>query len=549
MHPQFPRQINLLLITLACSLIVSAQDDLPKDYLSKEFHIGRREAARALMPENSVMVVFAAPTRTFSNDVTYNYHQNPDLYYFTGYKEPNSVLFIFKELQAATDGQKFNELFFVQKRNALAEQWTGRRLGTEGVKTKLGINNVYNNDELKNFPLDLSKFNSVIFGSFYEDVADDPSDKADLYDLISFVKQKSNLPPDYQNALYRDLGNFKNRASVANIDRMKDNFKTKMEANEIYRNNTLVKSIVAIKDSSEIEKVKTQIGEAKINTLLFDQITGALREIKTPEEMQLIRKAIEISCIGQNEVMKTVRPDMSELEIQGLHEYVHKKYGAEEVGYGSIVGAGENGCILHYTENTKTKVGTDLLLMDVGAEYHGYTADVTRTIPVSGKFSREQKAIYKIVYDAQEAAFKLLKDGAKWSDASMAAKETIANGLLQLGIIKNKNEVNRYYPHGLSHHIGLDVHDKAVSQTLKKDMVITIEPGIYIPSNSPCDKKWWGISVRIEDDALITNDGYELLSSFSPRSIEGIEKMIAEKSLLDNYKLPPLKSTEKKKVF
>ena len=549
MHPQFPRQINLLLITLACSLIVSAQDDLPKDYLSKEFHIGRREAARALMPENSVMVVFAAPTRTFSNDVTYNYHQNPDLYYFTGYKEPNSVLFIFKELQAATDGQKFNELFFVQKRNALAEQWTGRRLGTEGVKTKLGINNVYNNDELKNFPLDLSKFNSVIFGSFYEDVADDPSDKADLYDLISFVKQKSNLPPDYQNALYRDLGNFKNRASVANIDRMKDNFKTKMEANEIYRNNTLVKSIVAIKDSSEIEKVKTQIGEAKINTLLFDQITGALREIKTPEEMQLIRKAIEISCIGQNEVMKTVRPDMSELEIQGLHEYVHKKYGAEEVGYGSIVGAGENGCILHYTENTKTKVGTDLLLMDVGAEYHGYTADVTRTIPVSGKFSREQKAIYKIVYDAQEAAFKLLKDGAKWSDASLAAKETIANGLLQLGIIKNKNEVNRYYPHGLSHHIGLDVHDKAVSQTLKKDMVITIEPGIYIPSNSPCDKKWWGISVRIEDDALITNDGYELLSSFSPRSIEGIEKMIAEKSLLDNYKLPPLKSTEKKKVF
>ena len=392
-------------------------------------------------------------------------------------------------------------------------------------------------------------FNSVIFGSFYEDVADDPSDKADLYDLISFVKQKSNLPPDYQNALYRDLGNFKNRASVANIDRMKDNFKTKMEANEIYRNNTHVKSIVAIKDSSEIEKVKTQIGEAKINTLLFDQITGALREIKTPEEMQLIRKAIEISCIGQNEVMKTVRPDMSELEIQGLHEYVHKKYGAEEVGYGSIVGAGENGCILHYTENTKTKVGTDLLLMDVGAEYHGYTADVTRTIPVSGKFSREQKAIYKIVYDAQEAAFKLLKDGAKWSDASMAAKETIANGLLQLGIIKNKNEVNRYYPHGLSHHIGLDVHDKAVSQTLKKDMVITIEPGIYIPSNSPCDKKWWGISVRIEDDALITNDGYELLSSFSPRSIEGIEKMIAEKSLLDNYKLPPLKSTEKKKVF
>jgi Xaa-Pro aminopeptidase len=187
--------------------------------------------------------------------------------------------------------------------------------------------------------------------------------------------------------------------------------------------------------------------------------------------------------------------------------------------------------------------------MDVGAEYHGYTADVTRTVPVSGKFSPEQKAIYKIVFDAQEAAFKHLKNGAKWADASAAAKETIANGLLQLGIIKNKEEVNRYYPHGLSHHIGLDVHDKGVSQILKKDMVITIEPGIYIPSDSPCNKKWWGISVRIEDDALITNDGYELLSSFAPRSIADIEKMIAQKSLLDNYKLSPLKSAEQKKAF
>jgi len=549
MQPGFCLKINLLFICLTCALLLKAQDELPKDYLSKEFHKGRREAARALMPDNSVMVVFAAPVRTFSNDVAYFYHQNPDLYYFTGYKEPNSVLFIFKEQQAGAGGQKFNDLFFVQKRNALAEQWTGRRLGTEGVKTKLGIDNVYNNDELKNFPLDLSKFNTVIFGSFYEDVADDASDKADLYDLISFVKQKINLPPDYQNALYRDLGQFKNRASVANINRIKDNFKTKMEANEIYRNNALVKAIVEIKDSADIENVKTQIGDARINTLLFDQITATLRETKTPEELQLIRKAVEISCIGQNEVMKTVRPDMSELEIQGLHEYVHKKYGAEEVGYGSIVGAGENGCILHYMENTKTRVGTDLLLMDVGAEYHGYTADVTRTVPVSGKFSPEQKAIYKIVYDAQEAAFKLLKNGAKWSDASAAAKESIANGLLQLGIIKNKDEVNRYYPHGLSHHIGLDVHDKGVSQTLKKDMVITIEPGIYIPSNSPCNKKWWGISVRIEDDALITNDGYELLSSFAPRSIEDIEKMIAQKSLLDNYKLPPLKSAEPKKAF
>jgi Xaa-Pro aminopeptidase len=279
---------------------------------------------------------------------------------------------------------------------------------------------------------------------------------------------------------------------------------------------------------------------------LYRQITGKLREIKTPEEMYLLRKAVEISCMGQNEVMKALRPEMSELEIQGLHEYVHKRYGSEEVGYGSIVGAGENGCILHYTENSRTRIGNNLLLMDVGASYHGYTADVTRTIPAKGKFSPEERIIYQLVYDAQEAAFKILKDGATWQDASKAASDVIADGLQKLGIIKKKEEARKYYPHGLGHHIGLDVHDRSSTNVLKKDMVITIEPGIYIMPNSDCDKKWWNIAVRIEDDALITEKGYELLSAFAPRSIEDIEKMMAEKSVINDYKLPSLKTAQKK---
>src|SRR5690606_9129652 len=141
--------------------------------------------------------------------------------------------------------------------------------------------------------------------------------------------------------------------------------------------------------------------------------------------------------------------------------------------------------------------------MDVGAQYHGYTADVTRTIPANGKFSAEERIIYQLVYDAQEAAFKILKDGAEFKTASEAAKNVIAEGLLKLNIISDKNEVNKYYPHGLMHHIGLDVHDRAYSKTLKKGMVITIEPGIYIPADSDCDKKWWSIAIRIEDDVLI----------------------------------------------
>lgn len=465
--------------------ILQAQEDVPTDYLSKEFHKGRREAARALMPENSVMVVFAAPVRTFSNDVDYLYHQNPDLYYFTGYKEPHAVLLLFKEAQNGSDGTKYSELFFVQKKDARSEQWTGRRLGVPGVKEKLGIQAAFTGDEFKNFSIDLASFSKIITDNFPEDLKKGRSG-GDLYNLIQDFKAKASI---------------------------------------------------------------TDAKDPRVDISSFRKITSQLREIKTPEEMYLLRKAVEISCMGQNEVMKTLRPDMSELEIQGLHEFVHKKYGSEEVGYGSIVGAGENGCILHYMENSKTKIGTNLLLMDVGASYHGYTADVTRTVPAKGKFSAEERIIYQLVYDAQEAAFKTLKDGSTWAEASKAAQDVIASGLVNLGIIKDKKEVGKYYPHGLGHHIGLDVHDKSVYGPLKKDMVITIEPGIYIPPNSNCDEKWWSIAVRIEDDALITQEGYELLSHYAPRSIDDIEKMMAEKSVLDNYKLPVLKTTQKKIGF
>lgn len=484
MHITFIQKIVAAFSLSLLAISSIAQDDLPKDYLTKEFHAGRREALRKMMPDNSVAIVFAFPIRNKSNDVDYFYHQNPDLYYFSGYKEPHSLLLVFKEPQTDKNGNTYSEVLFVQKRNAAAEMWTGKRLGTEGAKEKLGFTMVLNGEDFKDFPVDFSKFSKIIFDRLPKDVADSRS-ASDLYDLIQQFRQKAALPEDYS----KDQ-RFDNRA--------------------------------------------------------YMQYTTALREIKTPEEMTLLRKAVEISCQGQNEVMKAVHADMSELEIQGLHEYVHKKYGAEDVGYGSIIGSGENGCTLHYEENTKTRIGNSMVLMDVGASYHGYTADVTRTIPAKGKFSEEEKKIYQLVYDAQEAAFKKLKDGAKWQDAEAAARTTIEDGLLGLGIIKDRKEGRKYYPHGLSHHIGMDVHDRGSYSTLKKGMVITIEPGIYIPEGSDCDKKWWSIAVRIEDDALITEDSYELLSHFAPRSIEEIEKMCARKSAVDDFVLPALKSGEKK---
>src|SRR6187401_2585605 len=180
-----------ILIVFSFATTLYAQEDLPTDYLSKEFHAGRRDALRKLMPDNSVFIVMAYPTRTFSNDVDYFYHQNPDMYYFSGYKEPHSLLLIFKETQKGLDGPDYNEIIFVQKKNAQAEQWTGRRLGTEGAREKLGFKYSYNGEDFKNAGIDLSKFDKIIFDRFPEDVPNSGRDNADLADLIDQFKSKA----------------------------------------------------------------------------------------------------------------------------------------------------------------------------------------------------------------------------------------------------------------------------------------------------------------------------------------------------------------------
>ena len=316
----------LLLFTFLITINqIHSQENLPTDYLSKEFHRGRREAFRNLMPANSVAVVFSYPERVFSKDVNYNYHQNPDMYYLTGYKEPDGVFLIFKDAQGT--GETYNEVLFVREKNASKEIWTGRRLGTEGAKSKLGFSSAYNGSDFNAFKIDFKKFDKIIYDKIPTDL-DGNKSGFDLFGLLQIFKSKAEITKE-------------NKESID----------------------------------------------------LFTNITNSLREIKTPEEMDLMRKTVKLSCVAHNEVMKAVGPDMSENEADGIHAYIHRKYGAEGEGYPPIVGVGANGCILHYGENNSTKMDNQLLLMDVGSEYHGYSADVTRTIPANGKFTEEQKAI------------------------------------------------------------------------------------------------------------------------------------------------------------
>ena len=496
-----------------------------------------------MMPPNSVAVIFAYPERLFSNDVNYPYHQNPDLYYFSGYNEPRSVLFIFKD-QQVTDNRKYNEAFFIQRKDPLMERWTGRRMGVDKVKSDLGFDMVFDGDTFKNFPVDFSKFDNILIEAL--PAADnDPADSADLFDLTGQFRRKAGIPKTYSQEVENSLSYLVQYGNMRNLHYFIDGFKNMIAEGSLpaeypAADQLTVQDIINIKDQQGLDRAKEKLKTKKINPILYNEYVGRLRQIKTPEELTLLRRSVDISSVAHAEVMKAIQPGMSERELQAIFEFVHKKYGAEEEGYPPIVGAGNNGCILHYEENTKTNFGSEMVLMDVASEYHGYSADVTRTVPSNGKFTTEQKTIYDLVYKAQEEVFKLCKEGSTFDTIESRSREVVTDGLLKLGIIKNKKESSTYYPHGCSHFIGLDVHDKGEYNKLMANMAITVEPGIYIPPNSACDKKWWGIAVRIEDDILITRAGYELLSKYAPRKSEDVEKKVAEKSVLNDFALPKL---------
>lgn len=251
----------------------------------------------------------------------------------------------------------------------------------------------------------------------------------------------------------------------------------------------------------------------------------AMRQIKSPAEIEMIKKATEISCLGHIEAMKAVRPGMREYEIGALVEYVFKKNGCEEVGYPPIVGAGENSTILHYQSLRKQMKAGEIICMDAAGEFRGYSSDVTRSFPVSGKFSPEQKAIYEIVLKANEAGIARCRAGATTAQVGAACSEELAKGLIALGLIQNRNELGRYYMHGFGHGVGLDVHDP-LPGTLQPGAVLTVEPGIYIKAGSPCDPKWWNIGIRIEDVIVVTDGDPLNLSISAPKKVDDIERLM-----------------------
>lgn len=429
------------------------------DLLSPAFHRGRREALRAQLPSGGVALFFAAPVRNRSNDVDYEYHQDPNFYYLTGLRESEALLFVFKEPRMIA-GEQTTELLVVQDRDPQSEQWIGKHTGPGEAREVLGMAMTMGAQQLRNTELPWLA-SDVRFDHLVDVPANDPHSTTDLADLLRHLD--ATAPQGTPN------------------------------------------------------------GPADIRRWM-----AQLRELKQEEELALMRKAIDITCEAQMELMRRLEPDMTEYQTEAIVEYVFKMHGAEHEGFPSIQGGGPHSCVLHYVTNRRTLSDGDLLVSDIGAEYHGYTADVTRTLPANGKFTKDQRAIYDLVLAAQEAGIAEARAGKPFRAPHNAAWNVIVKGMKELGIIQEETELRRYFMHGTSHYLGLDVHDAGTYGDLKAGSVITVEPGIYIAKDSPCDPRWWGIGVRIEDDILITDGTPVNLSAGAPRKAEEVEALMAK---------------------
>jgi len=274
----------------------------------------------------------------------------------------------------------------------------------------------------------------------------------------------------------------------------------------------------------------------------LDELMHENRVIKSPQEIEWMRHAAQVSVQGHLEAMRCAAPGRYEFQVQAELEGKFKQLGSQRVAFSTIAASGDNACILHYTENTDLIGDHHLLLVDAGAEMHGYAGDITTTFPANGKFSEEQALLYSLVLKAQRAAIEVIKPGISYHTAHQTVLQTLTSGLVELGILTGEVETlieqeayKPFFMHGTGHWLGMDVHDVGQYKIagewrdLEPGMVLTVEPGLYIaPETEGVDERWQGIGIRIEDDVLVTETGHEVLTPGLPRTVDEIEAWMAE---------------------
>jgi Xaa-Pro aminopeptidase len=425
----------------------------------------RRAAVIAKMDSGSIAVFRANDPDDRNGGTDYRFRQNDNFLYLTGCNETNSTLIL------APNGIRIDSVTIAKAVlfvNGYAKSWSGPNLGLEGAKQVLG----FGAEGTKSVVLTNEKLKELL---------------PQILKSINILYYTPSLP----DILFDPISNAK-FVAVREV---------RKQLEEKYPN-------LAIKSSGSL--------------------VSNLRSVKSNDELMLMQKAIDATVSGCIEAMKSCEPGMYEYELQAVVEYCYTRRGCEFYGFPSIVGSGPNTLNYHYDTNRRQMNSEELVVMDIGAEYHGYSADVTRTIPVNGTYFPAQKEIYELVLNAQNSAIKEIRSNVPMNVSGKKAFEVLGEGLVRLGIIQDKNDVKKYCSHGVSHFVGLDVHDVGSTEKLLPGMVFTMEPGLYIPDSSNCDKKYWGIGIRIEDDLLVTENGCKVLSEAAPRTIREIELLMKQ---------------------
>ncbi len=432
--------------------------------MNPKIHARHRKQLMRMVGEAGIAILPAAPVRIRNRDVEYPYRQDSDFFFLSGFPEPEAVIVL-------VPGREHGEyILFCRDKNPEHEVWHGRRYGPEGAKEQFLVDDA--------FPVD--DIDEILPG---------------LMEHCERVYYTMGLDPQFDKRVMDWVNSLRKTA----------------------RSGTHV----------------------PYEFVSLDYLLHDMRLFKNRDELRLMKKAAAISSNAHRRAMKFCKPGVYEYQLDAeiLHEFQMNGAGW---AYPSIVGGGANGCILHYTENKDVLKEGDLVLIDAGAEYGGFDADITRTFPVNGKYSIPQKEIYELVLEANIGAIKKVKPGNHWNDPHNEAVKILTRGMIELGLLKGtpakliKEEAyKKYYMHRTGHWLGMDVHDVGDYKVddewrlLEAGMVLTIEPGLYIPHGSRGAKRWWDIGVRVEDDVVVTKDGHDVLSASCPKTVEEIESIMA----------------------
>lgn len=425
----------------------------------------RRAALMKQIGKGNIAVIASAPQQVRNRDVHYPYRQDSDFYYLTGFNEADA-------LAVFIPGREQGEyILFCREFDEKKALWEGAHAGLEGAIKDFQADDAFPIDDLDEILPGMLENKTKVFYPMGKDSELDHK----LLEWINHIRKQS-------------------RSGVT----------------------------------------------APAELISLEHVLHEMRLFKSQEEIKLMRRAAEVSARAHVRAMQACKPGLYEYQIEGelVHEFVQE--GLRAVAYQSIVASGSNACVLHYTDNKDKLKKGDLLLIDAGVECDHYAADITRTFPISGKFSEPQKCLYQLVLDAQQAALDQIRPGIPWNKAHDASVEVLTKGLVELGLLKGRvkklikdEKYKQFYMHRIGHWLGMDVHDVGSYKVndewrlLEPGMVLTIEPGLYVPADcETVDKQWRGIGIRIEDNVLVTQDGHDILTHGVPKTIEDIETLM-----------------------